>query len=158
MSSEHAYKLNTAYDYDRQPSHLKVYKSAEKRNKKKRYIWTPKATTNVMVMIVAAMVFAVVIRATIISDINLENRKLNATLVQLRAETEQSQVELNRTTDLNTVEKMAKSELDMKAPDSNQVVSLVLDMDNRTVKPNNTSGSFVNGLKRILSGAMEYLY
>ena len=109
-------------------------------------------------MIVAAMVFAVVIRATIISDINLENRKLNATLVQLRAETEQSQVELNRTTDLNTVEKMAKSELDMKAPDSNQVVSLVLDMDNRTVKPNNTSGSFVNGLKRILSGAMEYLY
>ena len=157
MPPEYAHKLSAVPEIDRDRRELKIYKSDKKR-KKKKYIWTQRATTSVMIMVMAVMAFAVIIRYTVISDMNAENRSLSARLVELKAETEQSEVELNKTTDLKTVEQIAKSELNMKTPDGNQVVSLVLDMENRTVKPNKQSGGFINGLRQLLSGVMEYLY
>lgn len=155
MPPERAYTFDAYTLPEENQRQLKIYK---KKKKKSRYLKTEKTTTRMLMFILVVMVFTVLIRYTVISDMNAKNESLQKELVSLNAENQQLDVYLESTTDLGVVEKTAKEKLGMRKPDDNQVVQITLDMSNRSVKTQKKENGFIKGVKNAASFVMEYLY
>ncbi len=105
-----------------------------------------------------AAVFTIVLRSTIISQMNNQIASLNSTLAKVEKEVQQSAVKLEAMTDLNTVQSVAVNELNMGTPQQHQIVELDLDMGNKTIAVQSGSDSSGNWLTSVWNFCMEYLY
>lgn len=105
-----------------------------------------------------AAVFTIVLRSTIISQMNNQIAGLNSTLAKVEKEVQQSAVKLEAMTDLNTVQAVAVNELNMNSPQQHQIVELDLNMGSKTVAVHSGEEGKENILSSIWNFCMEYLY
>ena len=105
-----------------------------------------------------AAVFTIVLRSTIICQMNNQIAGLNNNLAKVEKEVQQSFVKLEAMTDLNTVQSVAVNELNMNTPQQHQIVELDLNMGSKTVAVQSGEESGKNIFSSIWNFCMEYLY
>lgn len=105
-----------------------------------------------------AAIFTIVLRSTIISQMNNQIAGLNSTLAKVEKEVQQSAVKLEAMTDLNTVQTVAVNELNMNTPQQHQIVELDLNMGSKTVAVQSGEETKGNIFSSIWNFCMEYLY
>ena len=105
-----------------------------------------------------AAIFTIVLRSTIISQMNNQIAGLNSTLAKVEKEVQQSAVKLEAMTDLNTVQSVAVNELNMSTPQQHQIVEVDLNMGSKTVAVKSGENSGKNIFSSIWNFCMEYLY
>lgn len=157
MNSYNGYAYgNTAPKYGYAPApQVKPQVKQEKKTSKKE---NAKLFYKVFMIGLFATVFTIVLRSTIISQMNNQIASLNTTLAKVEKEVQQSAVKLEAMTDLNTVQSVAVNELNMGTPQQHQVVELDLNMGSKTVavkSGENGKGSFISS---VWNFCMEYLY
>lgn len=112
---------------------------------------------SVLGLVFIAVVFFMVFRFTAMNEINSNNEKLAAELKEVSARTDMARIALDRTTDLNYVESVAKSELNMDFPQSHQVVSVTLNYPDKVVVANAKHDGVWQKIGNFFGGIWEYL-
>ena len=105
-----------------------------------------------------AAVFVIVLRSTIISQMNNQVAGMNNSLAKLEKEVQQSSVKLEAMTDLNTVQTVAMNELNMNLPQQHQIVEVELDMGSKAITVESGKGSGTNLFAKMWEFCKEYLY
>ncbi len=104
-----------------------------------------------------AVVFIMVFRFTAMNEMSTNNEQLSAQLKEVSAEADMAQLSLERTTDLNYVENIAKTDLGMDFPQNHQVVSVSLNYPDKVVVSETQSEGFWDKVGNFFSGIWEYL-
>ena len=118
----------------------------------------PGVLSRICFVLIFAMLFTVVLRYTAINELNSDNRALERELQALVAANEQNTVTLDRATDLNNVEEIARTKLGMDLPQSHQVVNINLAMNDKAVKVSSEKNGFFTKCVGVLGACLEYLY
>lgn len=109
-----------------------------------------------VVLIVA--VFVLLFRFALINEISFNNTKLEKQLTEQTIATDMARLDLDRTTDLNYVEAVAKEKLGMDFPQSHQVVNVTLQYPDKAVVSKPASPGVFKTVGNFFSGILEYLY
>ena len=112
---------------------------------------------SVLGLMFVAVVFFMVFRFTAMNEINSNNEKLTTQLKEVSAQTDMARISLDRTTDLNYVESVAKSELNMDFPQSHQVVSVSLNYPDKVVVADAKHDGVWQKIGDFFGGIWEYL-
>ncbi len=136
---------------------LKVKVETKKKSKAHIKV-TPKFFSRVYVCMLMAVVFTVVFRYAVINEMSRANDALNTQLSEMCAYNEQQSVHMDMATNLNTVEEIAETKLNMGIPQAYQTVEVTVGMDNKAVRIEKESNGFFKFLKNAGSKVMEYLY
>ena len=83
---------------------------------------------------------------------------LNSSLAKVEKQVQQSAVKLESMTDLNTVQTVATTKLNMGLPQQHQVVELDLDMGSKAVAVKSGTDNGENFLSKAWEFCKEYLY
>ena len=113
---------------------------------------------NVLIMVLIAVVFVVVFRYTLINEINSNNTKLEKQLNTVTTECDMARISLDRTTDLNYVEAVAREKLNMDFPQSHQIINVTLENADKVVKTEPAKSGALTALGNFFGGMLEYLY
>ena len=143
-------KYGYAPEVQQEPKVQKQKKVSSKENSKLFY--------KVFLIGLFAAVFVIVLRSTIISQMNNQVAGLNNTLAKVEKEVQQSSVKLEAMTDLNTVQNVAMNELNMNLPQQHQIVEVDLDMGSKAITVESGKGSEVNLFAKMWEFCKEYLY
>lgn len=142
------------------PYALPETKTAE-RTASKRKVRTKTASkvhiNTILGVVFIAAVFVMVFRFTAMNEMSTNNEQLASELKEVSAEADMAQLSLDRTTDLNYVENIAKTELGMDFPQSHQVVSVSLNYPDKVVVSETQSEGFWDSVGNFFSGIWEYL-
>lgn len=103
-------------------------------------------------------VFIIVFRSAVIAKMNNEIASLNSSLAKVEKQVQQSAVKLESMTDLNTVQAVATTELNMGIPQQHQVVELDLDMGCKAVAVKSGTDNGENFFSKAWEFCKEYLY
>jgi cell division protein FtsL len=103
-------------------------------------------------------VFVIVFRSAVIAKMNNEIAALNSNLAKIEKQVQQSAVKLESMTDLNTVQEVATTELNMGLPQQHQIVELDLDMGSKTVAVKSGTDNGENFFSKAWEFCKEYLY
>ena len=103
-------------------------------------------------------VFVIVFRSAVIAKMNNEIAVLNSNLAKIEKQVQQSAVKLESMTDLNTVQTVATTELNMGLPQQHQIVELDLDMGSKTVAVKSGTDNGENFFSKAWEFCKEYLY
>ncbi len=109
-------------------------------------------------VVLAVMVFAVVYRYAIINEMKSNNVALNKMLTEATVKTDLAKIELQRTTDLNYVERMAKEKLGMDFPQKHQIINVTLEQEDKVVKATPEKKGFFAAVGDFFGGIVEYMY
>ncbi|MBQ2966496.1 MAG: hypothetical protein IJE10_00045 [Clostridia bacterium] len=112
---------------------------------------------SILGIVFIAVVFLMVFRFTAMNEINSNNEKLAGQLKEVSARTDMARIALDRTTDLNYVESVAKSELSMDFPQSHQVISVSLSYPDKVVVAEAGQDGMWQRIGDFFSGIWEYL-
>ena len=142
------------------PYVLPETKEAE-RTKARRGVRTKTASkihiNSILGIVFIAVVFVMVFRFTAMNEMSTGNEQLSAQLKEVSAEADMAQLSLDRTTDLNYVENVAKADLGMDFPQNHQVVSVSLNYPDKVVVSENQNEGFWDEVGNFFSGIWEYL-
>lgn len=157
MSKEYAFDYYSAYGTT--GSTTAVPKTRESEIPKiKKNTKTKSKTNSILFAVLIAVVFVVVFRYTLINEINSNNTKLENKLNAITTEADIAKLSLDKTTDLNYVETVAKEKLHMDFPQSHQVTNVTLIYPDKVSVSQTQSGSIISAIGNFFSGIVEYLY
>ena len=103
-------------------------------------------------------VFVIVFRSALIAEMNNEIATLNSNLAKVEKQVQQSAVKLESMTDLNTVQMVATTELNMGTPQQHQVVEVDLNMGSKAVAVKSGTDNGSNFFSKAWEFCKEYLY
>jgi len=124
----------------------------------KRQAKTKISINAVLGAVVIVAVFLLLFRCALINEISSNNTKLEQDLVKATIATDMARLELDRTTDLNYVEAVAKERLGMDFPQSHQVVNVTLEYPDKAVVSNPAQPGILETVGGFFGGILEYLY
>lgn len=151
-----------SYDYEMGTSPKKrEYESYDEKVKHKRKVVIPrktmskKAKTKAMIWVLSmfVMFMAVIYRYNTISEKNIEVQGLKENLGSIEASLAKSQIALEQSTDLNSIEGYAKQQLGMQKPDKNQIIYIDnSNNDSIKIKEENTTviDKVINSIKEFV--------
>ena len=108
-----------------------------------------------VVFIVA--IFVMIFRFTAMNELSTNNEALTSELKEASAMTDMARLSLDRTTDLNYVESVARTELGMDFPQNHQVVNVTLNYPDKAVVNETASESVWESIGNFFGGIWEYL-
>ena len=119
----------------------------------------PKISVNATLTAVLILaVFLLLFRFALINEISSNNTKLEQELTKQTIATDMAKLELDRTTDLNYVEAVAKEKLGMDFPQSHQVVNVTLKYPDKAVVSKPAQPGVFESIGNFFGGILEYLY
>ncbi len=148
-------KGSLAYDM---PQTAVKEKEIVKKERKTGVLDNPAKLMKIAFAIVMAGLFVILWRSATITKMNTQVNDINSRLLVLYSQNEQMAVTLDRTTDLNYVENVAKNKLNMDVPRTEQKVYVDVNIPDRVEIPVQENGGFVKGMKKFINNCLEYLY
>lgn len=145
---------NAVPKYEPQPQ--RQYEEQKTTTVKRKKAQKSKGFYKVYVAALFAVIFTVVLRYTIINEMTTQIADMNRQLARVDKEVQQASVHLESLTELNTVQEIATTQLNMRTPQPHQIVSLDLNMGDKAVlltDSNEGKGFFT----RLLLKCLEYL-
>lgn len=119
----------------------------------------PKISVNALLTaLLIVTVFVLLFRSALINEVSFNNAKLEQELTKETIATDMARLELDRTTDLNYVEAVAKERLGMDFPQSHQVVNVTLQYPDKAVVSKTYSPGVLKTVGNFFGGILEYLY
>ena len=148
-------KGSLAYDI---PQTAVKEKETVRKKSKTGILDNPAKLMKIVFAVVMAGLFVILWRSATITKMNTQVNDINERLLVLYSQNEQATVILDRTTDLNYVEEVAKTKLNMDVPRTEQKVYVDVNVPDRAEIPVEESGAFIKGAKKFISNCLEYLY
>ena len=124
----------------------------------KRQTKTKIGMNAILTALLIVTVFVLLFRSALITEVSFNNTKLEQELTKETIATDMARLELDRTTDLNYVEAVAKERLGMDFPQSHQVVNVTLEYPDKAVVTKNYSPNILQTVGGFFGGILEYLY
>ncbi len=148
-------KGSLAYDI---PQTAEKEKEVIRKKSKTSILDNPAKLMKIAFAVVMVGLFVILWRSATITKMNTQVNDINNRLLVLYSQNEQATVTLDRTTDLNYVEEVAKNKLNMDVPRTEQKVYVDVNVPDRAEIPVEERGVFVKGVKKFISNCLEYLY
>lgn len=112
----------------------------------------------VLTAILITTVFLLLFRSALINEVSANNTKLEQELTKQSIATDMARLDLDRTTDLNYVEAVAKERLGMDFPQSHQVINVTLEYPDKAVVAKTNGTDVFKNIGNFFGGILEYLY